>query len=149
MDNIEILPFSEEMLDSVVTIEKLSFSEPWSKASFESALSLKFQSSFAASAGGKIIGYICLMHIFDEGEVLNLAVDPHYRKQGIGDLVLSYSIDFFEKNNIQRITLEVRESNIPAKTLYTKRGFTPIAVRKGYYSSPREDGIVMEKILRT
>lgn len=145
MKDLCITPMLPDHLDCVEEIERLCFSTPWSKKSFEEGLSNSFtQSYFTAILDGQTVGYICLFHLFEEGELLNIAVDPAKRGMGIGQAMIDMMMGYLKGKNVSRITLEVRESNTAAKNLYTKNGFSPIAVRKNYYTSPLENGIVME-----
>ncbi len=136
---------TEADLTSVVEIEKMCFSAPWTKQSFSDGMDSIYQKYFVALSGEKTVGYIVLFHIFEEGEVLNLATLPTERNKGIASKLLEYGFDLLKDLGVSRVTLEVRESNMPAKNLYSKYGFSPISVRKNYYTFPLEDGIVMEK----
>ncbi len=145
MTGLVITPMEITHLDIITEIESLCFSTPWSRKSFEEGLANSFtQSYFTAILNNEIVGYICLFHLFEEGELLNIAVDPSKRGLGIGQLLIETMFTYLKTKNVSRITLEVRESNTAAKNLYIKNGFTPIAVRKNYYSFPLENGIVME-----
>ena len=146
MNEIVIIPMNESHLRDVAQIESVSFSTPWSENLF--ALSLADtvnQSCFTALVDGKVGGYIILLHYFDEGELLNIATSPEMRKNGIAKKLMDKMISVMKEKEINRILLEVRESNVPAKTLYESYGFSSIAVRKNYYSKPTENAIVMEK----
>lgn len=145
MNNI-IIPTTEEHLDRIAQIEALCFSTPWSRKSFaDSMANDNVISLFTAIVDNEIAGYICLFHLFEEGELLNIAVSPDYRKRGIGQELINKMLELFKQKNVTRITLEVRESNDSAKSLYLKNDFKPIGIRKNYYTSPTENGIVMEK----
>lgn len=145
MERIFIKQMTEEDLPSVVEIEKLCFSDPWSKQSFAEGIKNGYQKYFVASQSEKVIGYIALFHIFEEGEVLNLATLPTERNKGIASKLLDYSFDLLKALGVTRVTLEVRKSNQAARNLYEKYGFSQISIRKNYYSLPLEDGIIMEK----
>lgn len=145
MDKIIIEPLTKEVLDEIVFIENQCFSNPWSRQSFLSSLNNPLQYCYSASVGNRTVGFIILFSFLEEGEVLNIATHPDYRKQGIASALLEFSFSELLLRGAERITLEVRKSNIPAQKLYKKHGFTEFAVRKNYYSSPLEDGIVMER----
>ena len=146
MNNVNIIPTTEEHLDRIAEIEALCFSTPWSRKSFaDSMANEQVISLFTATLNNEIVGYICLFHLFEEGELLNIAVCPNYRKRGIAQQLINKMFELFKQKDITRITLEVRESNNNAKNLYLKNGFKPIGIRKNYYTSPLENGIVMEK----
>lgn len=138
---------TEDHLDKICDIEAMCFSTPWSKDSFKNGLDNNLNTYLTALTDGEIVGYICLFHIFDEGEILNVAVSPDFRKKGIAQMLLDKSFEIFYDKEVTRVMLEVRPSNTAAHTLYIKNGFQPLAVRKNYYTSPTEDGLVMEKSL--
>lgn len=149
MNNVNIIPTTEEHLDKIAEIEALCFSTPWSRKSFaDSMMNDKVTTLFTATVSNETVGYICLFHLFEEGELLNIAVSPDYRKQGIAQQLINKMFELFKQKDITRITLEVRESNNNAKNLYIKNGFKAIGIRKNYYTSPTENGIVMEKLLK-
>ena len=148
MDKLIILPTDQSHLDRITEIESICFSSPWSKKSFTEGMANKdIQSYFTALYNGEVVGYICIFHLFEEGELLNIAVSPDYRKHKIGQSLIDFMFNYLKAKNVSRITLEVRESNIPAKKLYKKNGFIPLGIRKNYYTAPIENAIVMEKHL--
>ncbi len=147
MEQITIVPMTNEHLPFVTEIEKNCFSDPWTTQSFIDGMKMQFQDFFVALSGEDVVGYIVLMHIFEDGEILNLAVSPYMQKKGIASKLLTHSFNYLSSLGVTRITLEVRSSNTPAKKLYEKSGFSPISIRKNYYTFPLEDGIVMEKHL--
>ena len=84
----------------------------------------------------------------DEGEIANLAVTKEMRRQGIGEMLMEHATAMAKDNGVVTMYLEVRSSNIGAKSLYEKLGYSPIGIRKNYYREPREDAIVMAKVLK-
>ena len=148
MSKTEIMPTDELHLDSIAEIEKMCFSTPWSRKSFADGMAnSNIQTYYTAVTDGVISGYICIFHIFDDGDLLNIAVHPSFRRQGIAQMLMDKMYETLAEKGVNRITLEVRASNVSAQELYKKNGFKPIAIRKNYYSEPNEDGIVMEKRL--
>lgn len=146
MNKLEIIPTTDCHLDLITAIEAQCFSTPWSRKSFSDGLNNReIQTYFTAILDGEVVGYICLFHLFEEGELLNIAVSPKHRGNGIGQALIDRMIQCFTEKEVTRITLEVRESNSSAKNLYLKNGFSPIGIRKNYYTFPTENGIVMEK----
>lgn len=130
-------------LKSVLEIENLSFSHPWSQNLFEEELSNNSSICLkTSSSDNKIVGYILLRNIVDETHLLNIALHPDYRKKGLAKKM----IETYEKKfcSGKLILLEVRVSNKPALELYKKLGFKQLYVRKRYYPDG-EDAIVMEK----
>ena len=81
--------------------------------------------------------------VLDEGYIGNVAVTPGHRRQGVGDALLAALTALGRERGLAFLTLEVRESNLPARRLYEKHGFRPAGCRRGYYSRPREDAILM------
>ncbi|MBE6569076.1 MAG: ribosomal-protein-alanine N-acetyltransferase [Ruminococcaceae bacterium] len=135
---------TEADLDAVYAIEQRSFSTPWSRESFASALhAVGTEIWLLTDEQGTILGFGCLMTIAGEGEVLNIAVDPAYRRKGYGEILLSAMLTSAVNRGAEEIFLEVRASNTPARTLYEKYGFAPIGIRKKYYTNPTEDAVCM------
>ena len=130
-------------IDDVCNIEYSSFTKPWSKKSFEDELKNPNAVYSVAIANGKGVGYIGGWIIQDQYDINNIAVLPQFRKQGIAKALLKQTIDFCAKKKLTQITLEVRQSNEPAKALYNKFGFIPVGIRKKYYSDTGEDAIIM------
>jgi len=121
-------------------IERRCFSQPhWDEKSF-----LTYD-CLVAFVDGVIAAFLVSRHVFlatsgaaGEREILNVAVDLPYRRQGLGERLLQVEL---ERGGIH--FLEVRESNVAARRLYEKTGFREVAVRKGYYQSPTENAILM------
>ena len=91
----------------------------------------------------KSVGYLEYLIMYDRMEIENIFVDEKYRHQGIGNKLMSYLISIAIETRVVNITLEVRETNEPAKRLYKKFGFREVALRHNYYGN--ENGILMEK----
>ncbi|MBQ7923450.1 MAG: ribosomal protein S18-alanine N-acetyltransferase [Clostridia bacterium] len=144
MTDIQLRLCTEMDLDTVYTIEQRSFSTPWSRESFQSALTaVGTEIWLLTDENEKIRGFGCVMTIAGDGEVLNIAVDPDYRGMGYGDKLLLALLDSAVRNEAEQVFLEVRESNTAARNLYEKHGFQPIGIRKRYYSNPTEDAVCM------
>ena len=102
---------------------------------------------FVALDGDSVAGYIGSQSVLDEADMMNVAVHPDYRRQGIGEkLVLALAQALTEKG-IRGLMLEVRESNVPAIALYEKLGFRQVGLRKNYYRAPKENALIMRKEL--
>lgn len=136
-----------EHLDDVCKIEKECFAHPWSRESLESLLSNDTSLFFSATENGGVIGYIGMSAVIDEGYIFNVAVSENYRRQGVGSALINELITYAKKNNFCFLTLEVRESNRNARSLYSKFGFIKVGERKDYYSSPKENAVLMTKFL--
>ena len=95
----------------------------------------------------RIVGFAGIMVVADEAELLNIAVLPDEQGKGVGKRLLGCMLENAGKRNAYRMLLEVRKSNETARSLYEKNGFTVLGERKGYYSNPTEDAIIMERKL--
>ena len=136
-----------EHLSAVAAVERECFSTPWS----ENALRILTEEphiGFVLERDGCILGYGGMQCVLDEGQITDIAVLPAYRRQGIAAALLTALISHAREVGLRVIYLEVRESNIPALSLYRDRfGFEVIGVRKNFYSQPRENAYNMQLIL--
>jgi ribosomal-protein-alanine N-acetyltransferase len=134
-------------LRPIMEIERLAFAHPWSLESFARELSLPFsRTTVAVHNGGKreaIVGYLCRWMVADECHILNVAVHPQRRRMGIAATMMADAIAEAKANKIQIVTLEVRRSNLAARSLYRKFSFEERRLRRNYYGAG-EDAIVME-----
>lgn len=136
-------------LAGIVEIERLAFDHPWSPDSFVRELSLPFSRIIVASNGAsadgdeRLAGFLCRWLVADECHILNVAVHPRMRRQGIAYQLMSNAIAEAKAKGAQIVTLEVRRSNLPARSMYRKFGFEERRLRRNYYG-PGEDAIVME-----
>lgn len=96
---------------------------------------------------GKVAGFIALWQLFDQAEILNLAVDPACQRQGVARALIHAACSKLRENNVRKAYLEVRPSNLAALGLYSSAGFTWATVRKGYYRHPDEDAYVLQLAL--
>lgn len=134
-------------LDDVYIIETECFSHPWSKQSLEEELNNETSLFLVAKEENEVIGYIGMSIVIDEGYIFNVAVRESYRNKGVATALINELVTYGKKNNFSFITLEVRESNLPAISLYSKFGFIKAGERKNYYSNPKENAILMTKYL--
>ena len=140
----DIIPMTSAHLDQVAEIEKLCFSDPWSRRMLSEHLENECAATLVATTpSGTILGYAGLLVILDEGYITNVAVLPEYRRQGIAGELLGVFRRFAEGNKLAFLTLEVRESNAAARALYAKYGYNEVGVRKNYYDHPKENAIIM------
>lgn len=131
-------------LEEVLAIERLSFSDPFSKGIFESELTHEKATLLAAVKKGRVIGYIDYWFVAGELHVINLAVSPNERGQGLASRLMAEMTR--KVSRATTIFLEVRESSAAARQFYEKSGFVATGRRRGYYSG-REDAIMMQKKL--
>ena len=132
-------------LDEVAAIENDCFSHPWSRRSLESELQNETSRFLVAVEDGRVIGYIGMSAVIDEGYLFNVAVDRQYRKKGVGSALVRELVTWCQKHDFAFLTLEVRESNAPAIALYSRFGFVRVGERKNYYSDPAENALLMTK----
>lgn len=144
VDKVCIRRMDENDLDQVVEIEKRCFCDPWSERAFRDALHDKSQVYFCLIIDNEIAGYCGIMTVLDEGQILNVAVDTKYRRRGLGQYLLNEVFKYGDENKLSLYTLEVRESNTPARELYKKMGFVETGVRPRYYVDPVETAILMD-----
>ena len=141
MIEINIENMKAEHINEVENIEKICFAHPWSRADLEQQLNLDTSHFVVATVDEKVVGYMGLQIFCGEGYVTNVAVLPEYRRQGIAKMLIEKQL----QNEMSFITLEVRESNENARSLYSKFGFIKVGERKNYYSEPTENAILMTK----
>lgn len=122
------------------------FKYPWSENSMRDCLELATVEGEAATVKGKIVGYIIIQSIFEEGHILNLGVLPTWRGQGIGRTLLERYMKVAVQNHVTMIYLEVRASNRVAQNLYFSMGFAPISARRNYYPDGEDALILMKKL---
>lgn len=132
-------------IDAVAAIEAECFSHPWSKKSLEEPLEKENSLFIVAVEDEKVIGYVGMEVIVDEGYIFNVAVSADYRRRGVGYALVRELVTYSMKNSLCFITLEVRESNSAAISLYSKFGFIKAGERKNYYSDPTEAAVLMTK----
>lgn len=138
---MKITQFNLNHLDDVYEIEKICFAHPWSKNDLAKQLDIATSHFLVAEADGKAVGYMGLQIFSGEGYVTNVAVLPKYRGRGIAQALISEQL----KNKMEFITLEVRESNIPAINLYKKMGFENMGIRPHFYTDPDENAVIMTR----
>jgi [ribosomal protein S18]-alanine N-acetyltransferase len=143
---IAIRDATPDDLDAVVAIERASFGDPWSEASFRSLLRAETTRFRVATREGVVTGYAIASRIGDEAELANLAVAPAARRAGLGARLLDDLLATTDAEPAATVYLEVRAGNEPAQALYRSRGFTAVGRRKGYYSRPAEDAVVMRHL---
>ena len=134
-------------IDAVIAIEEASFTSPWTREMYLAELDNAGISFFylARTPLGEIIGFCSFWRVLDELHLNNLAVAPEHRRSGVASALLQKVLGDGARFGAQRATLEVRSSNTPAQQLYERFGFTVAGVRRGYYSSPPEDALVLWK----
>ena len=132
-------------VSQVAQLEKLCFSAPWSENSISSELTNPLSCWLVALDGDRVAGYVGSQTVLDESDMMNIAVDPQYRRQGIAQALVEELVKCLARKGSRCLTLEVRASNAGAIALYGKLGFVQVGLRKNYYRNPREDAMILRK----
>ncbi len=140
------VPAQLDDLPELLAIETASFIQPWSPGSFLSEIKKAPPSLYLIrkEPSACILGYICFWPVFDEIQMLNLAIHPDYRRQGLGRRLMTFLLGRAGEKGISKVLLEVRASNLAAIGLYRSLGFEILYRRPGYYEPDGEDALVME-----
>ena len=141
---VKIFPLAEEHLDAVLAIEKRVFTEPWRREDFQRLTDNPEAISLAALDEGRVVGYSCCWTVIETAELGNLAVEPEFQGRGVARALLEATIKACRKKMIAMLFLEVRCSNRRAIELYERYGFVRIGLRRGYYTHPVEDALIMK-----
>lgn len=142
----EIFPMGEEHLDSLAELERICFSQPWSRQALAEELENDSAFFFVAETDGEVSGYVGLMITAGQSYITNVAVFPKFRRMGVAKMLLERLFSIAEKCELEFISLEVRPSNENAILLYKSLGFEEIGQRKNFYRNPTENALIMTKI---
>ncbi|MEP6621788.1 MAG: ribosomal protein S18-alanine N-acetyltransferase [bacterium] len=154
-------------IPAVVSIEQVSFVDPWSVDSFDTSLQSDrmrflvaegatevFEPEYAADGSevrrgdlSSVVGYVIALELGTEAEIADIAVAPEARGCGVGGALLDKMVEKLREGGVETLFLEVRESNSSARALYASRAFRKVGQRKGYYQSPVEDALVLRRDL--
>ncbi|MBQ7173580.1 MAG: ribosomal protein S18-alanine N-acetyltransferase [Clostridia bacterium] len=135
-----------EHLAGVAELEATTFSEPWSREALELLLSDR-ATGYCLTEGKTVVAYGSLLYAPDEGQILNLAVAPAYQRRGYAKAILSALEADAREHGALSLFLEVRESNLPAISLYKSFGFSLVGTRKNFYRAPTETALIFKKDL--
>lgn len=142
---IQYLPMNEGHVPQVAALEKLCFRDPWSENSIAYELTNPLSFWLVAEAAGQVLGYVGSQTVLDEADMMNIAVHPDARRQGIAGQLVTELIAALCQKGVRSLTLEVRVSNSPAISLYEKLGFIQAGRRPNYYRNPKEDAWILRK----
>lgn len=146
--DLVIVKMTVAHLEEIARLEKECFSSPWSEDGLKSELDNNFARFYVAFMGDKIAGYIGSHNVLGEVYITNVAVFPEFRKNGVGKALVEFLVDGMKCENAEFVTLEVRESNLKAISLYEKCGFQKVGKRKDFYEKPREDAVLMTNYIK-
>ena len=140
---------AEADLDALEELERACFPLPWTREQLRGELpDERHEFLVAASADGRVLGYIGMMTVLDEGYISNVAVAPEARRRGIGRALVKEMLHLAEKRELSFVTLEVRAHNESAIALYAGEGFLPVGLRRDYYERPKEDAPLMTRFFQ-
>ncbi len=147
MPSWSVEPLTAEDLDEVLAIERASFPTPWSRGAFlyelkQNPVARCWVARGSASAP-RVLAYLCLWEIPPEIHITNLAVHPLWRRQGIARFLLGTILEDARRRQLTAAFLEVRPTNIEARSLYEDLGFQVVGRRRGYYVDTGEDALLM------
>ena len=142
---IQLEYMSDAHVSQVAELEKLCFSCPWSEKSVASELNNPLSCWLVAVDGDAVAGYIGSQSVMGEADMMNVAVRPDHRRQGIAKMLVEGLVEELIKREVYSLTLEVRASNEPAILLYEQLGFHQVGRRPNYYRGPREDALILRK----
>jgi len=140
---IEIRSLELGHLNPIEEIERRSYPTPWSRSMFASELAKPSSICLGAFEGDGLTGYLIISRYVDAWHVMNIAVDPAYRRRGIASMLFRRLFDITADDEQRGYTLEVRVSNTGAIELYEELGFEPRGIRRGYYTDNHEDALIM------
>ncbi len=131
-------------------IEVACYTYPWTLDSFRDVLASRspFLNIAIRDLRGIVIAYIIYSEVADELHVLNVAVDPVYRRHGLATIMLMHVHQGAVRRGRKQAFLEVRETNLNAQKLYAKFGYKSLGRRRDYYSDNHEDAILMAAPLK-
>lgn len=132
-------------LEQVMEIERELFHVPWTREGFFTFLTREDAMFLVVEEKGQILGYCGLLMVLDEGDITNVAVRRDRQKEGIGNFLMESLVRLAAERGVTTIHLEVRVGNDRAIRLYERNGFTRDGIRKGYYSDPTEDALLMTR----
>ena len=142
---INYVLMSRDHVTQIAQLEKICFNDPWSENSIASELENRLSLWLVALDGEKVAGYVGSQSVLGETDMMNIAVHPDYRRQGIGEQLVVQLVEALKAKGNHSLMLEVRVSNEPARKLYEKLGFIQVGLRKNYYRNPREDACILRK----
>jgi ribosomal-protein-alanine N-acetyltransferase len=138
---------TREDLAEVIRIERACFHDPWEGAAFDRECDNPISRAMVArNDSGRMVGYVIYWVVGPEFHVLNVAVHPDFRRQGMGRLMMDHVMADARKDRVDFVALEVRRGNIAARTLYRSMGFATVGFRKGYYRDGEDAEVMIARL---
>ncbi len=142
---MNIVPMNEHHVPQIALLERECFADPWSQKSIASELHNPLSLWLVAQEGQTLLGYVGSQTCLDETDMMNIAVSPASRRQGVARALIEALVSALRERGSKQLTLEVRASNGPARQLYESLGFLQVGLRKNYYRNPKEDALILRK----
>lgn len=142
---MELRLMRSEDISQLAELEKICFHDPWSVSAFSYELNNPLSLWLVAVDGDVVAGYVGSQTVMGESDMMNIAVSPNYRRQGLAQQLIVKLVEMLCQRQSHSLTLEVRKSNLPAISLYKKLDFMQIGCRPNYYRNPKEDAFIMRK----
>lgn len=142
---MNIVPMDEHHVPQIALLERECFADPWSQQSIASELYNPLSLWLVAQEGQTLLGYVGSQTCLDETDMMNIAVFPASRRQGVARALIEALVSALRERGSKQLTLEVRASNGPARQLYESLGFLQVGLRKNYYRNPKEDALILRK----
>ena len=142
---MNIVPMNEHHVPQIAQLERECFADPWSQQSIASELHNPLSLWLVAQEGQTLLGYVGSQTCLDETDMMNIAVSPASRRQGVARALIEALVSALRERGSKQLTLEVRASNGPARQLYESLGFLQVGLRKNYYRNPKEDALILRK----
>ena len=139
---IEIVRMNESHVASVAELERQNFSEPWPDIAVRSELTNPLSLWLVAVEDGQVVGYVGSQTVLQEADMMNIAVAETHRRRGIARQLVE---ELIRQLDAYQLTLEVRQTNLPAIALYESMGFQQVGLRKNYYQKPKENALILRK----
>ena len=143
----QIVPMTAAHVPQIAALEGVCFSDPWPEAAILPELTNALSLWLVAVSGDSVLGYVGGQTVMDESDMMNLAVAPACRRQGIARALITALMKALQKKGSGSLTLEVRASNAGAIALYESMGFLAVGRRPNYYFHPKEDALILRKDL--
>ncbi len=141
----QIVPMTAAHVRQIAALETRCFSDPWPEAAITPELTNELSLWLVAVSGETVLGYVGSQTVMGESDMMNLAVSPEFRRQGIARALVTALCRALAQKQSRCLTLEVRASNEAAIRLYAALDFAPVGRRPNYYSHPKEDALILRK----
>lgn len=138
---------TEQDVEIIAKLEQDTFADAWTVKGIYETFCERQAFVTVAEEDGQVVGYCIMYCVMDEGEIARIAIDKKMRRQGLGNGLLDYTFACCREKKITRFLLDVRESNEGARYFYKNHGFKEDGIRKNFYEQPRENAILMSKVL--